>query len=248
MLVPIPPREGAAKACAGALRASILRGEMAVGSRLPPERSLAATLGVNRATVRAALRELEASGLVTARQGSGYAVHDYRASCGPDLLGPLAELARERGDLEGVVDDLLLVRRHLARAVLLRLDGRRLPRAAAVRIAALVDDLEVLAKKTELDVEAFTRADLAVLAALLDATQSPVLRLFFNPAAQALARIPELSRALYARPLENVAAWRALLAGVEVGEIDVDLVLEALARRDAETVARLKRAQRSPAR
>lgn len=247
MLAPIPPRDGAAKACAAQIRGAILRGEMPAGSKLPPERTLAATLHVNRATVRAALRELEASGIVTARQGSGYSVHDFRAACGPDLLGPLVDLARERGELDRVVGDLLLVRRHLARAVLARLDGKRLPRARVAHVAAGIDALEELAKEGAPPTE-IARADLDVLARILDATDSAVLRLFFNPAAQVLARIPELAAALYAKPLENVAAWRALLAGITSGAIDADQVLEAVAQRDVETVARLARTRRGGAR
>ncbi len=242
VLTAIPPREGAAKACAAQLRAAILRGELAAGSRLPPERTLAATLGVNRATVRAALHELEQAGLVTARQGSGYAVHDYRLAGGPDLLGPLADVARDEGRLAELAADLLSVRRHLARAVLERLAGRRLPRAPRERLATRVDELAA-AVDAGAPVADVARADLAVAWCLLDATDSPALRLFWNPVAGVLARVPELAAAVYASPADNVAGWRALRAMLDAGALDVEVMLAALEARDREVVARLRRAK-----
>jgi len=58
------------------LRASIERGEFAVGSRLPPERDLAVQLGVSRPSVREALIALEVEGLVEVRMGSGVYVRE----------------------------------------------------------------------------------------------------------------------------------------------------------------------------
>ncbi|HKP09028.1 MAG TPA: FadR/GntR family transcriptional regulator [Microbacterium sp.] len=46
-------------------------GELAAGTRLPPERQLAATLGVGRSAVREALAALEILGIVDVRPGSG---------------------------------------------------------------------------------------------------------------------------------------------------------------------------------
>ncbi|HET9106062.1 MAG TPA: GntR family transcriptional regulator [Steroidobacteraceae bacterium] len=48
----------------------ILRRELREGERLPPEIELARQLGVNRSTVREALRELESAGLLERRPGS----------------------------------------------------------------------------------------------------------------------------------------------------------------------------------
>ena len=53
------------------LESAIARGTMAAGVRLPPERELAASLRVSRATVVSAYRELEARGLVRGYVGRG---------------------------------------------------------------------------------------------------------------------------------------------------------------------------------
>jgi DNA-binding transcriptional MocR family regulator len=56
------------------LRRQILTGELPPGFRLPPERKLADSLGVNRTTVVNAYRELKAEGLVDSRVGDGTVV------------------------------------------------------------------------------------------------------------------------------------------------------------------------------
>lgn len=52
------------------IHAALESGELGPGDRLPPERELAAQLGVSRVTVRDALRVLEANGLVAIRVGA----------------------------------------------------------------------------------------------------------------------------------------------------------------------------------
>ncbi len=65
------------------VRAAILAGTLASDTRLPPERTLAAALGVNRTTVMHAFGELAADGLVVARPGRGTRV---RSSLPGDTL------------------------------------------------------------------------------------------------------------------------------------------------------------------
>ena len=56
------------------VRSQIVSGALPAGFRLPPERRLAAALGVNRSTVLAAYRELRADALVDAHVGRGTVV------------------------------------------------------------------------------------------------------------------------------------------------------------------------------
>ena len=59
---------------AAQMKGLILSGEMAVGSILPSERSMAQILGVHRNTVAKAYAELKAEELIESRQGYGYVV------------------------------------------------------------------------------------------------------------------------------------------------------------------------------
>jgi GntR family transcriptional repressor for pyruvate dehydrogenase complex len=62
--------EPAYRKVAVAIGGRILDRTLREGDRLPPETELARQFGVNRSTVREALRELESNGLVTRRAGS----------------------------------------------------------------------------------------------------------------------------------------------------------------------------------
>jgi len=66
------------------LREGILAGALPEGTRLPPERSLAERLAVNRSTVVHAYRDLAADGLIDQRVGSGSRVASLDAGGRPD--------------------------------------------------------------------------------------------------------------------------------------------------------------------
>lgn len=71
--------------------ARINRGDLPPGTRLPPERQLAAQLGVHRSTVTVAYDELAADGLVERRRGSGTVVRGDLWGVAPDWQRYLAE-------------------------------------------------------------------------------------------------------------------------------------------------------------
>ena len=67
------------------------------GGALPPERELAGQLGVSRATLRRALADLAAAGLVERHQGRGTFVAGDRLSEETNALTSLTELGASRG-------------------------------------------------------------------------------------------------------------------------------------------------------
>jgi GntR family transcriptional regulator len=90
-------------AIARQIKAAIASGQLVVGTRLPPERRLAASLGVSRMTVRQSLGELERDGLVrrvVGRAGGTFVSEPIveRHHAGRDGLS--AELRRQ-GDAAG---------------------------------------------------------------------------------------------------------------------------------------------------
>ncbi len=71
------------------IQSLIFSGAYRPGDRLPPERELAAELGVNRTTLREALKRLEQLGLLSIRHGDGTRVLDIYSNARIELLGGL---------------------------------------------------------------------------------------------------------------------------------------------------------------
>ncbi len=229
--------------CAEAIQRAILSGKLPVGSRLPPERRLSEDFDVHRGTVRAALARLCEDGLLDVRQGRGYRVLDFRQTSGPRLLGLLAQIAGEEGRLGALVGDLLLIRRQLALLVLERLSERRswllsgagssAKRAIDDAVAAFSDEVDRGA-----DEVALAEADLAVVAALVAATDSPVFALCMNPILAVLRDLPSLHRAIYREPAANQAGWQLVAAWLEMTDApEPSVVLAELERRDEATLS-----------
>lgn len=91
------------------LQDRILTGDLSPGAKLPTERGLAEMTGVNRGTVREALRKLEAMELVDIRHGDGVYVKDFLESGNLELIRPMIYLRSLPG--VDVVDNILELRR-----------------------------------------------------------------------------------------------------------------------------------------
>jgi len=130
MLKPVE-RQRVADEIVEQLRSLILTGQYRPGAKLPPERELARTLGVNRASLREALKKLEHMGLVRIRQGDGTRVENFMETAGLELVTHLVPLARSA--YPEIIRDALDFRRLVAREV---------ARLAAGRVEP--DDLERL--------------------------------------------------------------------------------------------------------
>lgn len=205
---PVLPRVSVVDACADHLRAAILSGQLAPGERLPPERQLAEQLGVNRVTLRSALARLASESLLAVRQGSAHIVRDFRHSGGPGLIGNLFDAAKTTEDVAAIAEDVLLVRRSLARVVVSRLAG-----ASKAALAPVHEAIAAFGKRVaepDVTVEQVAAADLMIVRAMLDATGRPALQLFWNPVLAVLAGASALRKAMYADPAANARGWLAL--------------------------------------
>lgn len=148
-------RERLADQVAAALRDAIVAGTYQPGDRLPAERELALRFGVNRSSVREAMQQLSAWGLVDIRHGGGATVADVLGEAGLQLLPWL--LAPDGRLDPGLLADLLTVR-----VALLGLTGELAARNAGdddlaelTRIAGRLATAEGNRAVQELDYEFF---------------------------------------------------------------------------------------------
>jgi GntR family transcriptional regulator, transcriptional repressor for pyruvate dehydrogenase complex len=91
------------------IQRQIMNGTIPPGSKLPPEREMAQTLNVNRATVREALSKLETLDLVEIRHGDGLYAKNYLESGNLDLI----KAALDMDEHKDVMSNLLEARRYI---------------------------------------------------------------------------------------------------------------------------------------
>jgi GntR family transcriptional repressor for pyruvate dehydrogenase complex len=94
-------------AVAASLERRILEGSLKPGDRLPPERELAAELGVSRPSLREAIQKLASKGMVHSRQGGGTYVTD---SLNSTFFDPWQDMMGNHPNLR---EDMLEFRRML---------------------------------------------------------------------------------------------------------------------------------------
>jgi DNA-binding FadR family transcriptional regulator len=155
------------------LRGLILRGEYAVGDKLPPERKLAEELGVNRASLREAIKSLEHMGLVKTRQGDGTRVLDFMQTAGVELVSHL--IPGDGMPNLDVLVDVLDFRRWFAREV---------ARLAAERASAEdLKKLEAIAEQAadpQLDLNELLKLDFEFYVAMTSVARNRVMQLLIN--------------------------------------------------------------------
>jgi len=91
------------------IQKQIMNGVIPPGSKLPPEREMAQTLNVNRATVREALRKLENLDLIEIRHGDGLYAKNYLESGNLDLI----KAAFDMDEHKEIMSNLLEARRYI---------------------------------------------------------------------------------------------------------------------------------------
>jgi DNA-binding FadR family transcriptional regulator len=198
------------------LVSAVLDGRYAAGDRLPPQRALAADLGVNMASLREGIKRLEQLRLVEVRHGDAMRVTDWRASGGLDVLAYAAI-----GDpaISGAVFE--------ARRLLLR-EAARL--AAERRSDEQAQVLQELARAfaEAADDGAAQAIDLAFMATVIDAARNLVFTLIINSIRELYAQHLEAFRAI----VRDRAALAPLYAAAAeaIGGRDPDATAAAVER------------------
>jgi GntR family transcriptional regulator, transcriptional repressor for pyruvate dehydrogenase complex len=154
------------------LAGDVLAGRYAPGERLPPQRTLAAELGVNMASVREGIKRLEQLKLVAVRHGAAMRVNDWRAHGGLDVL---VHALGEGAELDGEVLRAVMEARRLLLTEAARLAAARRSDEQAALLVQLAGELPGAA-----DDEAAQGIDFAYFATLIQAGGNLVLLLIAN--------------------------------------------------------------------
>lgn len=200
----------AAEQIADRLVTALALGEFVPGQRLPPERELAATLGVSRTTVREAVSRLTATGVLEVRRGRHGGAF-VTGGVSPDANEMIRRtLAPGWAQLEGLFDFRALVEPLIARTAAARRDGEATVRIEAA-LAAYRDAGE--------DREASGRADGALHLAIAEAAGNPYLVDLHERIRHAVSlgfRHEAFSTAIRERAIgEHAALAAAVIAGDE---------------------------------
>jgi DNA-binding FadR family transcriptional regulator len=171
------------------LREAILSGRYAPGERLPTQRTLAAELDVNMASVREALKRLEQLRLVEVRHGDATRVLDWQRSGGLEALALL-------GSMDKPTVRALFEARRLLLVESARLAAQRRSDAQATTLRELADALAAAP-----DDQTALLADWAFMSAVIEAAGNLIFQLIMNSV-----------RELY---LPNPARFAPVVAGRE---------------------------------
>jgi DNA-binding FadR family transcriptional regulator len=179
----------------------VLSNEWPTGTVLPAERALAEAMQVSRPTVRAALGQLCAAGLLSARQGSGYSVLDWHQTGGFDLLPHLLSQPNH-----ALAADFLELRRSLAAEAV----ALACVRASEHTLQAL--DTLAEAQRIETDPATFAARDLQFSQRVVRAANNVALSLLFNTVARTYAANPALAAAMHQARPAVAASYPAIVA------------------------------------
>jgi DNA-binding FadR family transcriptional regulator len=229
--------EPAYRKVAAAIGERILSRSLREGERLPPETELARQFGVNRSTVREALRELESSGLVKRRPGSKL-MSVTRPQHEAIAEGVSRALVMHDVTFLEVWEALTIIEPPIAEAAARTRTAEDLAgiAAAAERFAALNADTE---RAVHYAAEFFRSVGRATHNQVLGLAQEPLLqllepslRVMIDKVPQARSRIAtaqkRIAEALQARDVEGARTWMAkhirdFRKGYEIAKIDLEL-------------------------
>ena len=187
----------------------ILSGRYQPGEKLPTQRTLAAELGVNMASVREAVKRLEQLRLVDVRHGDAMRVRDWRADGGLDVV---AHVLFRAGGFDADTLEHLLEARRLMLSEAARLAAERRSDEEAGLLSELA---ERIARADERDPA--QGIDWEFMHVLVEAADNVVFRLIMNSIRELYFSRAELFGGLVERPAELAPLYRRAARAIESG-------------------------------
>ncbi len=190
------------------LERSILSGDLQPGDRLPPERELAAAMGVSRSLVNLAILEMESRGFVRIVPRHGTLVNDYKKQGTPQMLLSLMNFDSDKMDWSlfgNMMDTRSLLECECTRLAVKSATG---PDIAAIR-SALYD------MEQAQNAEAFVDGNFRFHHALTVASGNAVYAMIFNSFGHALHFFIRQYFSGDSRRDESLHSHRALLDALE---------------------------------
>jgi len=200
-----------------AIGKTIVDGTFGPGEALPPERTLAQRFGVNRSTVREALRALEQARLVTVRQGSRVRVLDYLANAGLEFLTVL--LGTSTATQRALVHDLSEARAVIGEAICFYA-VENLERGAIPAVSEAIEAFATEAGRHEPDLRKLQELDFEVQNRLIRGGGNQALILLHNSLRHVYLRIGHLFAPLMRDSRTLAGHYRMLAAALDAGELD----------------------------
>ena len=191
------------------IRKLISDGKLKTGDLLPPERELAARLGVGRSSIRDAVRTLEVMGILEPRQGHGTMVRELSTDA---LVVPLASVLTRKREM---VQELLDVRRMIEPGLAARA-ARNATREETAHMAEILARHEAKLRRGE---QAVDEDDEFHYAIALAARNSVVLRVL-DVLMDLLRESRSRSLQVPGRPRRSFDGHRRILRAIERRDAD----------------------------
>jgi GntR family transcriptional repressor for pyruvate dehydrogenase complex len=182
----------------------VVRTNLQVGARFPPERELATRLGVSRASLRQALAVLEAQGFIEVRHGGGVFLRRSRG-----FGGVLHKLVERRARLPEVLEA-----RELLEVRLAELAATRRTEADLAAMHAALAEMEAEVADAGLGLA----GDAGFHHAVHRAGKNALLEHVIDGLADAIHETRMESLSEPGRPRESLNAHRRILAAIESGD------------------------------
>lgn len=208
MLVAEEPKRTIAEQIERTLACAILRSEFYPGSRLPSVRTLAVQFETTVPTIQRALDRLAATGLVTAKRGSGIVVNDPERCADLNLLPLWFEAYSRNADrCAKMLGELLELRRVLT---------VHLFRSSGERVRAAIPKLSLIAMliSSESSLREIAVADAEMTRIVVASVDNFALRSVFETVARLALEAPHVAEALYGDRAAHQKVINAVVAAL----------------------------------